>query len=179
MEQLSPCTITTEAHVPRACAPPQEKPLQWEVCPWQLDSSPCSLHLEKALVQQQRPMAAKNKINNKERLPGKERSRGWNARWTACTNHTLQQDCARSEGTPPSVLKAPWWLQQSCQRTSQRKSLTKPQRNLQPRTAKGDRRQSKCSDSRTPRGMWEAGDRNPGIKYQSRRKTTLTTPLES
>ena len=29
-EQLSPCTTTTEALVPRACAPQQEKPPQWE-----------------------------------------------------------------------------------------------------------------------------------------------------
>ena len=27
---LSPCATTTEAHAPRACAPQQEKPLQWE-----------------------------------------------------------------------------------------------------------------------------------------------------
>ena len=27
---LSPCATTTEARVPRACAPQQEKPPQWE-----------------------------------------------------------------------------------------------------------------------------------------------------
>ena len=27
---LSPCAATTEAHTPRACAPQQKKPLQWE-----------------------------------------------------------------------------------------------------------------------------------------------------
>ena len=29
---LSPCTETTEARVPQACAPHHEKPLQWEAC---------------------------------------------------------------------------------------------------------------------------------------------------
>ena len=29
---LSLHATTTEAHVPRACAPQQEKPLQWEAC---------------------------------------------------------------------------------------------------------------------------------------------------
>ena len=32
MRQLSPCATTTEAHVPRACAPQQEKRPQWETC---------------------------------------------------------------------------------------------------------------------------------------------------
>ena len=32
-EQLGPCTTTTEAHTPRACAPQQKKPLQWRVGP--------------------------------------------------------------------------------------------------------------------------------------------------
>ena len=27
---LSPCAATTEAHAPRACAPQQEKPPEWE-----------------------------------------------------------------------------------------------------------------------------------------------------
>ena len=30
VEQLSLCAITTEARVPRACAPQQEKPPKWE-----------------------------------------------------------------------------------------------------------------------------------------------------
>ena len=29
-EQLSPCAATIEAHMPRACAPQEEKPPQWE-----------------------------------------------------------------------------------------------------------------------------------------------------
>ena len=41
---LSPCATTTEAHAPRAHAPQEEKPPQWE-----------------AHVQQRRPNAAKNK----------------------------------------------------------------------------------------------------------------------
>ena len=50
--KLSPCTptteptcCTTEAGVPRACAP-QEKPPQLEACTPQLESSPCSSQLE-------------------------------------------------------------------------------------------------------------------------------------
>ena len=31
-EQLSPCATTAEAHAPRAHAPQQEKPPQWEAC---------------------------------------------------------------------------------------------------------------------------------------------------
>ena len=42
---------TTEALVPRAWAP-QEKSPQGEACALQLESSPCSLLLEKAHVQQ-------------------------------------------------------------------------------------------------------------------------------
>ena len=55
----SPCATTTEARAPRACALQQEKPQQWEACAPQ-QSSPHSLQLEKARVQQQRPNAAKN-----------------------------------------------------------------------------------------------------------------------
>ena len=43
---------------PRARVP-QEKPLQWEACRPQLQSSPCLLQLEKAHVQQWRPSTAK------------------------------------------------------------------------------------------------------------------------
>ena len=42
--------------VPRARAPQQEKSLQWEACAPQLESSPSSLQLEKAHMQQQRPV---------------------------------------------------------------------------------------------------------------------------
>ena len=49
---LSPRATTTEARTPRACAPQQEKPPQWEAhTPQQ----------EKACTQQWRPNAAKNK----------------------------------------------------------------------------------------------------------------------
>ena len=40
-----------------------EKPVQWEACTPQLDSSPCSLHLDNACTRQWRPSAAKNKWN--------------------------------------------------------------------------------------------------------------------
>ena len=46
----------------RACAPQQEKPLQWDACKPCLESSPRSLQREKAHVQQQIPSAAKNKF---------------------------------------------------------------------------------------------------------------------
>ena len=50
----SPWTTTTEAHLPTACAPQQEKPPQWEACTPQL---------EKARMQQQRPSTAKKYRN--------------------------------------------------------------------------------------------------------------------
>ena len=55
------CTGTTEPLYSRARVPQKEKPQLWEVCPPHLESSSCSLQLEKVLVQQQRPSAAKNK----------------------------------------------------------------------------------------------------------------------
>ena len=45
---------------PRARAPQQEKPLLWEACAPQLESSPHLLQLEKALAQWVRPRAAKD-----------------------------------------------------------------------------------------------------------------------
>ena len=48
---------------PKACAPQQEKPQQWEVL--KLDSSPHSLQPEKAGSQQWRPSANKNKLIQK------------------------------------------------------------------------------------------------------------------
>ena len=61
--KLSPWATTTDAHKPRAHDLQQEKPLQWEAHALHLDSSRCSLQLEKALVQQRRPRAAKiNKL---------------------------------------------------------------------------------------------------------------------
>jgi len=64
LEQLSPCTTTTEpalqgpgaaataAHRPGACAPPQEKPAQGEACTQQL---------EKPVHSSQEPRQPKNK----------------------------------------------------------------------------------------------------------------------
>ena len=42
---------------PRASALPQEKPFRWEAHALQLESSPCSLLLEKAHTEQRRPKA--------------------------------------------------------------------------------------------------------------------------
>ena len=44
---------------PIAHAPQQEMLSQWEACALQLNSSPRSLQVEKALIQQQRPSMAK------------------------------------------------------------------------------------------------------------------------
>ena len=45
---------------PRACALQEEKPPQWEARAMQLESSPCSLQLQKVCTQQQKPSVAKN-----------------------------------------------------------------------------------------------------------------------
>ena len=50
---------TAEAQAPRACAPQQAKPLQWEAVTPQLESSPQSPQLEKVFMQQWRPTTAK------------------------------------------------------------------------------------------------------------------------
>ena len=57
--QLSPCATTTEPTCPRACPLQQQKPFQWDIHICQLESSPCSLQLEKAYTQQWRLSAAK------------------------------------------------------------------------------------------------------------------------
>ena len=49
----------------RACAPQYEKPLPWEACILQIESSPHSTQLEKNPAQQQRPRAAKKKKTTK------------------------------------------------------------------------------------------------------------------
>ena len=58
---LSPCATTTEAHAPRARAPHQEKPPQWEARAPQPRVAPTRCNQKKDHVQQQRPNAAKNK----------------------------------------------------------------------------------------------------------------------
>ena len=61
--ELSPCTSTTEAHVPTAHVLQQEKPLEQKPCALQLESSPHSLQLEQTHTQQQRPSTSKiNKL---------------------------------------------------------------------------------------------------------------------
>ena len=52
---------TTKAHMSRSRPPKQEKPPQGEAGVLQLESSPCSLQVEKALIEQWRPSAAKHK----------------------------------------------------------------------------------------------------------------------
>ena len=61
-ERLSLYLTTAEVHLHRACAPQQEKPLQWGACTLMLESSPCPQQLEKAHAQQPRSSAARNKI---------------------------------------------------------------------------------------------------------------------
>ena len=51
--------VTTEAGAPGAF--PQEKPVQWEACALQVETSSCVPQLEKACAKQQRPRAVKNK----------------------------------------------------------------------------------------------------------------------
>ena len=69
---MSPWATITEAHVPRAHAPQQEKPPQWEACTPQRRVAPCSPQLEKARAQQWRPNSAKNKINKTNKLKKKD-----------------------------------------------------------------------------------------------------------
>ena len=52
---------TTEAHAPRACVPPQEKPLRWEAQTLQLESRLHLPQLEKSLHSNRE--LAKYKIN--------------------------------------------------------------------------------------------------------------------
>ena len=47
------------AQLLRACAPQWEKTPRWEAHTQQLERSPCSLQLDKALVQQRRPTTTK------------------------------------------------------------------------------------------------------------------------
>ena len=62
MDGTKPTCHNYWVQVPRARAPQQEKPPQWEACTWQLESSPHSLQLEKAYAQQRRPGEAENKL---------------------------------------------------------------------------------------------------------------------
>ena len=57
---LEPVSHNYWAHVPRACAPQQEKPPQWESYAPQQRVAPRSPQLEKAHTQQWRPNTAKN-----------------------------------------------------------------------------------------------------------------------
>ena len=58
---LSLQAASTEACVPEALAPQQEKPPQWEDCALQLESCPCSLQLQKNTCSNKDPAQPKNK----------------------------------------------------------------------------------------------------------------------
>ena len=60
---LSPHATTTEARALRARAPQQKEATAMRSPQTTMNSGPGSLQLEKARVQQQRPNAAKNKLN--------------------------------------------------------------------------------------------------------------------
>ena len=60
-QPLSPCAATTEAHAPRACARQQETHRN-EKSMHHMKSSPHSLQLKRARVQQKRPITAKTHI---------------------------------------------------------------------------------------------------------------------
>ena len=62
MGQLSLCAITTEPACPIAHALQQEKPLQWEACAPQLESSLCSPQLEEVQVHQWSPCIVKENL---------------------------------------------------------------------------------------------------------------------
>ena len=64
LELWSPGTTATEAHVPRACALQQEKPLQREAPTLQLESSPYSPQLEKSLHSNEDPTQSIIKLRN-------------------------------------------------------------------------------------------------------------------
>ena len=59
MGQLSQCATTTEAHASRACAPQQEKPLQWEARAPQRRVTPAYQNQRKPMCSNEDP--AKNK----------------------------------------------------------------------------------------------------------------------
>ena len=65
-EQLSPCTTTTEAVYPGACA--LQKSLQWEACTSQLESSPRLPQLDKSQRSNQDPAWLKNFFNKRNVL---------------------------------------------------------------------------------------------------------------
>ena len=65
--QLSPGTTSTEPLCPTDHALQQEKPLQWEACAWQLESSPCSPQPEKSLRTTVKTQGSQ-KINKKKRV---------------------------------------------------------------------------------------------------------------
>ena len=57
---LSPHAAITEDHAPRACAPQQEKPLQWEACALQRGEAPACCNQRKP-AHSNEDSASKNK----------------------------------------------------------------------------------------------------------------------
>ena len=56
---LNPRATTTEAHVPRACAPQQEKPLQWEARAWQQRVAPAHCNYRRPICSNEDPTQPK------------------------------------------------------------------------------------------------------------------------
>ena len=64
--EAKPTGHSNWVHVPRAHVPQREKPLKWEAHARQLQNKPHSPQLEKAHMQQQRPITVKKKIKRKK-----------------------------------------------------------------------------------------------------------------
>ena len=64
--KLSLCTTTAEAQSPTACVPKQEKPLQWEACTLQPESTPHSPHLERKAHTATKIQNNQKQINQKD-----------------------------------------------------------------------------------------------------------------
>ena len=97
---------TTEARVPRTCAPQQETPPQWEACGGQLESSPISPQLEKACVQQRSSTAKISGKGFKKRLctytaRGTVSIPGWGTKipHAAWHNQIVRKKEKKSQGT--------------------------------------------------------------------------------
>ena len=93
VEQLSPWATTVEA-CPRACVP-GEATVMWSPST-ATKSSPCSLQLEKALEQQQKPSTAKDKLNKyyflkKRNRHHPEHEQKANKPWTRCTPSPIRE----------------------------------------------------------------------------------------
>ena len=86
---------------PTARAWQQEKPLQWEACIRPLQSSPCSLQLEKACTQQQRPSP-----NSSVQF---SRSIVSDSLWPHEPQHTRPPCPSPTPGVHPNPCPSSWW----------------------------------------------------------------------